>query len=1096
MARDRQAWQEATRKALRKPAAAAGLSAGQLTEMLGVELGLFALTQCAQGQPASDAWPLLFGYDFRHARGPGTPLPGSLRWLIGEFKSEHRWSAGLARYQKIPDYLRLFDVADVGKPPQFRPVSAATGRADAYREAIGRWPPHRMTEAKLASADTRYSAPRIDQCIVVPAAALPAQPARAHQRKRDRRQLVLRWKALETAACEMDRIDHAHGLDNKWHQRIRDLQLHVNTPAGLLLRRSLRLADLVHVAGMPAVGKTTLLVVACVWAARHNYTLTVVLGDVVSVLNTVRDLERYGVKAAPILGQATRGRHLQQLHRPADPGMRGLPLLDDDRLKWVSTACTLQGFLDISAPWKLRDAPCQGTLTPWEDDPDKRHNPGREEHYDCPLFSGCGRHEASRALAGASIWVATAPSLLHCRVPGQLTGTAMRYLELAWRRSDGFIIDEADRVQIQWDQAFSPSQTLAGPGRDAWLDEVQLLFGRHIRQTQGQHLGTSVVRDWSIELNSATMLLGRLRALMGEHAHVREWLRDGYFNEWQLGLRLAAEIARRPATTPAAGGRQWTTDEECRARWLDSFGAWIHKPAARYAGDEERVAFLCALTARGYDNPTDVTDEIRGWLSRSADVQAGIQDLDRLAVRFQVTMVIALLARTLEQLTRGCWEVENETGIESMSTSLVHKPPLEYVPLVPDAPMGNLLGFQYREYGSLQPNQLGSLSFFRCAGVGRWLLLNLPHLYQESPDERGPAALLLSATSWAGTSPRYDVQVPVAAVLTSKIAAAVPVADRITMEYLPVKITGEHGNEYEVRVSGQTGEHRAAALRAILAGLSKARPGLRGPRPSELEEIRDSLPVSRRRLLLLVGSYQEGEEALSELIRMRPEWRDQVLRMVPDDDTVTHHWSTIARGSIHTLASHDDVWILIAPQLAIERGHNILNDQQIAALGAAFYLVRPHLHPEDLSYHVQSMSRWAVEEIRSGLPSAGPATATIGARARMFRQLATRNWMDRLEDTLRYSVTRPGSPERSAMDWTNIPPLNQVTGRMLRGGATARVYFCDGAFAPADDNSPLLGMYCAIDGALHGPDAHLAGTLYTPLHSALKTLLEKYRGNL
>ncbi|TKG57677.1 hypothetical protein [Prauserella endophytica] len=246
----------------------------------------------------------------------------------------------------------------------------------------------------------------------------------------------------------------------------------------------------------------------------------------------------------------------------------------------------------------------------------------------------------------------------------------------------------------------------------------------------------------------------------------------------------------------------------------------------------------------------------------------------------------------------------------------------------------------------------------------------------------------------------------------------------------------------------------------------------------------------------MVGSYQEGEEALTELVRMRPEWRDQILRMVPDDDTVTHHWSTIARGNIHTLSDHEHVWILIAPQLAIERGHNILNDQQVAALGAALYLVRPHLHPEDLSYHVQSMSRWAVEEIRNGLPSAGPATAAIGARAQMFRQIARRDWMDRLEEPLRYSLTKSNSPERRAMDWTNIPPLNQVIGRMLRGGATARVYFCDAAFAPAEPDSPLLGMYRALDHALVGPDADIAEALYRPLHSALKTLLEKYRGNL
>jgi hypothetical protein len=1096
VARDRQAWQAPVRKALRKPAEAAGLSAGQLTEMLSVELGLFALTQCASGQSAADVWALLFGYDLRPPHCSGTPLPESLRWLLAEYKAEHSWSKALSKYRTIPDHLRLFDVISANQPPQLRPVSLAASRSDAYRAAIGGWPPHRPLDSKLAQADTRYGAPRIDQCIVVPAGALPARPAKAHRLGRKRRQLTLRWAALEATARDMDRADHAQGLDNDWQGRIRDLELHVNSAGGLRRQRSLPLEGLVHVTGMPAVGKTTLLLVACVWAARHDRTLTVVLGDVVSVLDTVRDLERYGVGAAPILGQATRGRHLQQLHRPASPGARGLTLLDDERLKWVSTACTMQGLLDVTVPWKLRDAPCQGQLTPWEDDPDQRQDTGRAERYDCAMFADCGRHEASRALADAPIWVATAPSLLHCRVPNQLTSTAMRYLELAWLRSDGFIIDEADRVQIQWDQAFSPSQSLAGPGRDAWLDEVGPLFGRHIRQTQGQHLGASAVRDWTIELNTATMLVGRLRVLMGEHAHIREWLREGYFNEWQLGLRLATEIARRPVPKPRAGGPKSEIDEVCRARWVDSFGTWIHKPAAPYTGGDDRVAFLRRLTARGYDNPTDVTAEIRQWLAASPDVHASAQQLDRMAVRFQVTMVIALLARTLEELTRGCWEVENETGIESMSTSLVHKPPLEYVPLVPDAPMGNLLGFQYREYDSQQPGQLGSLSFFRCAGVGRWLLLNLPCLYRESPQDRGPAALLLSATSWAGTSPRYDVQVPVAAVLTSKKAASVPVADRITMEYLPVKITDERGNEYPVRVSGQIGEHRAAALRAILAGLSKARPGLRRPRPSELEEIRDSLPPGRQRLLLLVGSYQEGEEALSELVRMRPEWRDQILRMVPDDDTFTHHWSTIARGSIRTLASHDAVWILIAPQLAIERGHNILNDQQIAALGAALYLVRPHLHPEDLSYHVQSMSRWAVEEIRNGLPSAGPATSSAGERARMFRQLATRTWLDRLEDTLRYSVTRPDSAERRAMDWTNIPPLNQVTGRMLRGGATARVYFCDGAFAPADDHSPLLGMYRALDDALHGPGAHIADTLYRPLHSALKALLEKHRGNL
>jgi hypothetical protein len=71
------------------------------------------------------------------------------------------------------------------------------------------WPLHWLADSELASADTRYSAPRIDQCIVVPADALPPRPASTHRRARKRRQLVLRWAALEAAAREMDRIDHA-----------------------------------------------------------------------------------------------------------------------------------------------------------------------------------------------------------------------------------------------------------------------------------------------------------------------------------------------------------------------------------------------------------------------------------------------------------------------------------------------------------------------------------------------------------------------------------------------------------------------------------------------------------------------------------------------------------------------------------------------------------------------------------------------------------------------------------------------------------------------------------------------------------------------
>ncbi|MEV5989206.1 hypothetical protein AB0L85_30165 [Streptomyces sp. NPDC052051] len=1103
MARDRSGWYKKLGQKLKRAAKSNGLGRVDVRLVASVELGLFALESWASGAAAGDAWALMNGYEFRTREQRAVASSDALRWLVSELKSQSDWSKALQSYQALPEMLRMFDVKDPSRAPERRgSLAVASEREQVYVQALAALPEHRELRVSVAEEGVRYRMGRADASVVVPEGMTPL-PAQRHRAARRRKKVTLRWSALTATADLMDAVDARLGLRNNWRGRIDDLYLLVRHSDGRLRKsKRLVLADVMHVVGMPAVGKTTLITVAAVWAGaepHRRHTLTVVLGDVVAVLDMVTALCRYGVRAAPILGAANRGRHLQQVHRPADVHARGLVLLEDPRLRWISTECVLQGLAELTEPLALKDAPCVRRLRPWEAESGEQQ---REGAVDCSLLPVCGRHEAARELVEAAVWVATPASLMHCRVPEQLSRYDMRYLELAWQRSDAFVVDEADRVQIQWDQAFSPSQALAGPGEDAWLDEVRPLFERHMRHTRGQHLFSEPVRDWSVDISTAGLLVTHLRGLLAEHGHVREWLDQGYFNEWRLALGLAGEIAHRPRPRGQDGaprGEQpalWDSDEECFKRWRSVFSAWLENPGGRYRGADASVAFLRDLTARGYQRSALVTQDLVEWLRGQEDVVlTGEQALERLAVRFQVTMVVALLAEKLALLTRACWEVEMETGLEAMGSSLVHRPPAEYLPLVPDSPMGNLLGFQYREHeGELE--QIGTLSFFRCSGIGRWLLLNLPHLYggTAGEEEPGPACLLLSATSWAGNSPRYDVQIPVAGILASRTGDRVPLHERIMLRYLPVRMPSSSGASFAVRVSGRQGEERLEALRELLAGLCQRQQGLRGPRRSLLEEIRDELPEGRQRVLLLVGSYREAEAVLQHLIRIRPEWADQILRMVPDDESGSHHWSrqTIARGKVHAMARHKDAWILIAPQLAIERGHNILNDDHVAALGAAFYLVRPHLHPEDLNYHVQTMNRWAVEEIRRSVPSAGPDT-TLGERAAMFRELARRTWLNLLEGTLQYTATDPGSAQRRAMDWTNIVPLDQIIGRMLRGGATARVYFCDAAFDPRHDDSMLVGMLDALDEALDGPDEAIAGPLYRPLRQSLHTLVERHR---
>ena len=191
--------------------------------------------------------------------------------------------------------------------------------------------------------------------------------------------------------------------------------------------KKLPLQDLVHVVGMPAVGKTTLITVAAVWAGaepQRRHTLTVILGDVVAVLDMVTALCRYGVRAAPILGAANRGRHLQQVHRPVDAHARGLMLLEDPRLRWISTSCVLQGVAELTEPLALKDAPCSHRLRLWSSEGADQQQ--REPAVGCSLLPVCGRHEAARELVDATVWVATPASLRSCRVPEQLAQHDMR----------------------------------------------------------------------------------------------------------------------------------------------------------------------------------------------------------------------------------------------------------------------------------------------------------------------------------------------------------------------------------------------------------------------------------------------------------------------------------------------------------------------------------------------------------------------------------------------------------------------------------------------------------------------------------------------
>ncbi|MFD0583127.1 transposase [Dactylosporangium darangshiense] len=816
-------------------------------------------------------------------------------------------------------------------------------------------------------------------------------------------------------------------------------------------------------------------------------------------MRTVEQLGWYSVAAAPAMGQSNRRRHVERLHRLHPPTDGRIVPASTGVFELMSTACMLDALSEVAQPLDLRHAPCE-TLVPQD-----RASPDRQtgRALACPVWHACQRHEPARRLVEAPVWVATPWSLVYTKVPNHLNAETLRYLEAAWRRSDLILVDEADQVQANLDAMFATGQTLLGSSDDAWIDEIDIRFGAQLRALDRAPTRLSHVRVFNLALNAARaaadiayhlLQLDRRRP----RGVLRKWVDGDYFTEWTLFQQLAEDWA---GFAPVSGRRPregWDRDA-CYLELRRIFDAFVDSPAG---GTGDPVADELAGLAASVIADTDEDQRqarVRNWLTgfTEHDLGSGRRatpvDIDASASRLEFALMVAIIASRLNQMLRLWPLVAADLDLHDLPVAELRQPPRDLTPVVPESPMGNVLGFQYVEHDRRSGDgQMGEFRFFRYSGVGRSLLVNLPNLFPA--DGSGPNVMLLSGTSWAGTSPRYHVDVEVGGILRPHQKDLDQIA-KTTVEFRPFT-----ANDKPISVSGKWGPERDVALQQMVTALAK--PGPTGR--SLLEKEHAALPDGRQRIMLLVGSYREAKYVAEALVRRRTAWSDNVRYLVPDDEFATD-WDgpqCIRRADVATFAA-TGAWILVTPMLAIERGHNILNDDGVAAIGAAFFLVRPHPRPDDLTYVTQRINQYAQRQIAErARGSAGePGPEALDEAGRERRRAAQRRWRALLHSRVAYSQL--DDDERRSLTWTQLVTIWQVIGRLVRGGQAAKVYFCDAAFAPRTaqridgvsdvaGTSLLLGLREVLDPYFQpectDDDRHLVKALYQPLRQALSLM--------
>lgn len=674
----------------------------------------------------------------------------------------------------------------------------------------------------------------------------------------------------------------------------------------------------------------------------------------------------------------------------------------------------------------------------------------------------------------------------------------------------------------------------------------------------------------------------RLYALLIEHESLRKWADIDYFSAWTLQEKLLS--AWYPSQQPADGESEGPPDDqllyedeesdedtgrhsqtaaeqtpwgERRSEITDVFDAFrddplgdrgpygtltddlvrathdlLHTLNEKAARTRVRAVLDRLLTGSpAVDGTLTAPTPARGKQPDPAAVPGSEAWRERNAARLEFTLLLAALHQRLDRLTFLWPQVEAALHLDATGNDLSRRPPLDYAPLVPEAPMGNVLGFQFLPDESdrgLDANgkRSGTLRFFRCAGVGRELLHSLPGLGADPAAGRpGPQVLLMSGTSWAGTSTRAHVLAPVTAVLRPGDEALEAIR-RTSFRTLFL-----YGKEKQpLTLSGTPPKDRAAVLREMVSKLaSPTRTREQSPLEEELSRIPDE---ERRRALILVGSYEEADAAAG-LLQDMERWSGRVRVLAADDADLDEavrgtgtgadgrtHATALRRGDLASFARDPYAQVLVAPLMAIERGHNILNKERKAAFGTVLFLARPHPRPDDLSLAVLAVNDWVSRFVRGlPLPEHGTFTSLVekagdlDAAGLSFRHTARQEWRRLL--SRRYIYSRLVDHEKVSFTWDQLVTIWQVIGRLVRGGVPARVVFVDAAFAPrlAADQAPGASRTRtapeADDGLLAGlrevlapyfapttPSARLADPadrslvqlLYAPLHDALTTI--------
>lgn len=419
---------------------------------------------------------------------------------------------------------------------------------------------------------------------------------------------------------------------------------------------------------------------------------------------------------------------------------------------------------------------------------------------------------------------------------------------------------------------------------------------------------------------------------------------------------------------------------------------------------------------------------------------------DKQELLFRFTLTLILFEKSLYRLS-DLLQRMSEVSVDNFEIPDIFRAPLRrLLKLIPTSPLGNRFGYVYDK-------EINDITIFRQFGIGRSIMLDFPFLrIDDKGNPMGPNVLLLSGSSWAEGSNRYHVNKPVKYILKSN--------DNILNFIENTEVT-------------------IVPSKFIISGNKNKEDAIEGLIKDSIRYIEKQLDHDGR-ILVIVNSYKQciiAQQVLQELLP-----KTNILRLVSDKGKPEE--GTIQRGKLNE-AKNIKFDILVAPAMAVERGHNIVDDMGHSLLTSLFFMVRPMEVPRDIENIVSSLNG-AIYEY-----STKNQDQDVSDQIKNIKKYAYTIWNESFKNY--YSIENLPHRQKKEIIVSRLILIIQIYGRLLRVVDVERIppklFFIDGAFGGNDFNdfNLLREIEEYLDANIKREDVGgIVEMLYGPFYRALK----------